>query len=66
MVPSSTYQLRMEDILSSTLRMKQAEHCGVSSTPQLNQTGELNAAFWCTSRCFSSALNVSAESASAK
>ena len=45
-VPSSTYQLRMEDILSSTARMKQALHCcGVSGTPTLNHTGELNAAF---------------------
>src|SRR5437870_13052222 len=32
-VPSSTYQLRMEDISSSTARMKQALHCcGVSGT----------------------------------
>src|SRR5919197_6423285 len=36
-VPSSTYQLRIEDIVSSTARMKQAEHCcGVSGTPTLN------------------------------
>jgi len=26
--------------------MKQAEHCGAFSKPQLNQTGLLNAAFW--------------------
>jgi hypothetical protein len=65
-VPSSTYQLRIELIVSSTDRMKHAEHCGVSSTPTLNHTGELNAAFWLTSRCLSSSLNVSAESASAK
>ena len=26
--------------------MKQAEHCGCSSKPTLNQTGELNAASW--------------------
>src|ERR671935_692328 len=46
MVPSSTYQLRMEDIESSTDRMKQALHCwGVLGTPTLNQTGELKAAF---------------------
>src|SRR5262249_29853675 len=31
MVPSSTYQLRMEDMASSTERMKQAEHWGVAS-----------------------------------
>src|SRR5262249_32430365 len=47
-VPSSTYQLRIEDIVSSTARMKHALHCcGVSGTPTLNHTGELNAAFWC-------------------
>src|SRR5438105_15913787 len=44
MVPSSTYQLRMEDIVSSTARMKHALHCcGVFGTPTLNHTGELNA-----------------------
>src|SRR5688500_8897112 len=65
-VPSSTYQLRIEVIVSSTDRMKQAEHCGWSSTPQLNLSGELNAAFCVTSRCLSSWLNVSAGSPSAK
>src|SRR6266513_2497369 len=39
MVPSSTYQLRIDDMVSSTERMKQALHCGLSSTPTLNQTG---------------------------
>src|SRR5205085_6240397 len=59
-VPSSTYQLRMEDMVSSTARMKHALHCwGVSGTPTLNHTGELNAAFWVTSRCESSAANTS-------
>src|SRR6476469_7257997 len=44
-VPSSTYQLRIELIVSSTDRMKHALHCcGVSGTPTLNHTGELNAA----------------------
>jgi hypothetical protein len=28
--------------------MKHAEHCGFSSKPTLNQTGELNAASWCS------------------
>src|SRR5665811_1440333 len=65
-VPSSTYQLRMELIRSSTYRMKQAEHCGVSSVPQLNHTGELKAARCVTSRCLSSALKVSLEVPSAK
>src|SRR3712207_959659 len=65
-VPSSTYQLRIELIVSSTDRMKHAEHWGCSSTPTLNQTGELKAAFWLTSRCLSSALKMSAEASSAK
>src|ERR671930_1508167 len=57
-VPSSTYQLRMEDMVSSTARMKHAEHCcGVSGTPTLNHTGELNAAFCVTSRWESSSAN---------
>ena len=56
-VPSSTYQLRIESIWSSTWRMKQAEPCcGTPGTPMLNQTGELKAAFWLTRRCFSSRL----------
>src|SRR5919106_5556692 len=52
MVPSSTYQLRMEDMVSSTARMKHAEHCcGVSGTPTLNHTGELKAAFCVVRMC---------------
>ncbi len=47
--PSRVFQSRIESIVSSTLRMKQAEHCGCSSKPTLNQTGELNAAIWCSS-----------------
>jgi hypothetical protein len=44
-VPSSTYQLRMDDIVSSTARMKQAEPwAGTPLTPMLNHTGELKAA----------------------
>src|SRR4051794_11049337 len=48
MLPSLVFQSRIESMLSSTLRMKQAEHCGDSSKPTLNQTGELNAAIWCS------------------
>src|SRR4051812_7935967 len=60
-VPSSTYQLRIDFMVSSTWRMKHAEACcGSPLTPMLNQTGELNAAFWWTIRCLSSALNASA------
>src|SRR5690348_548000 len=47
-LPSLVFQSRIESIVSSTLRMKQALHCGFSSKPTLNQTGELNAAIWCS------------------
>src|SRR3954453_21575430 len=46
-IPSLVFHSRIEPIVSSTERMKQAEHCGCSSKPTLNQTGELNAAIWC-------------------
>src|SRR5436190_9585828 len=66
-VPSSTYQLRIDDIVSSTARMKHAEHCwGVSGTPTLNHTGELNAAFWVTRRWLSSSENTCASASLAK
>ena len=61
MMPSSVYQLRIESIESSTERMKQALACwGTPCTPMLNQTGELNAAFWWMMRCLSSSRKVSA------
>ena len=53
-------------MLSSTDRMKHAEHWGCSSKPTLNHTGELNATIWCSRRWVSSARNVSASSVSAK
>ena len=66
-VPSSTYQLRIESMVSSTERMKQAAACCLTPfTPMLNQTGELNAAFWWMIRCRSSAENASASAVSAK
>src|SRR3954452_6147915 len=43
-LPSLVFQPRIESMSSSTERMKQAEHCGRSSNPTLNQTGELKAA----------------------
>ena len=46
-LPSLVFQSRIDSIESSTERMKQALHCGCSSKPTLNQTGELNAAIWC-------------------
>ena len=45
-MPSLVFQSRIDSIVSSTERMKQAEHCGCSSKPTLNQTGELKAAIW--------------------
>src|ERR687888_1285515 len=54
MIPSSAYQLRIDRMSSSIERMKHAEHCAFSSTPTLNQTGELNAACWFNSTWVSS------------
>src|SRR5213080_4793067 len=45
-MPSVFANSRIEPIVSSTELMKHAEHCGFTSTPQLNQTGELNAIIW--------------------
>src|SRR5919198_2559952 len=56
-IPSVRASDRMESIVSSTELMKQAEHWGAFSKPQLNQTGLLNAAFWFTRMCFRSSLN---------
>ena len=66
MTPSRRIQSRIESIESSIERMKQALHCGFSSKPTLNQTGELKAAYWLTRIAFSSASKVSASSSSAK
>ncbi len=65
-VPSSPYQLRIERMVSSTARMKQAEHCGCSSAPTLNQTGELNDILWGTNRWVSSSAKIRASSGVAK
>src|SRR5512143_2742534 len=56
----------IEDMLSWTELMKHAEHCGRGSIPTLNQTGELNAIFWLTSRWVSSARKASRSSTVAK
>ena len=66
MRPSRVFQSRIDSIVSSTDRMKQAEHCGDSSKPTLNQTGELNAAIWCSRMCVSSFSNASPSSSEAK
>src|SRR5689334_1172608 len=60
MKPSSLYQLRIESIESSTERMKQAETCWGLLVPTLNQTGELNEKYWCTSSQVSSCSKTSA------
>ena len=44
-IPSIFAKSRIPPIVSSTEFMKQAEHCGFSSMPTLNQTGLLNAAY---------------------
>src|SRR5437016_8202422 len=44
-IPSVFASVRMDSIVSCTELMKQAEHCGAASKPQLNHTGLLNAAF---------------------
>src|SRR3954465_3494067 len=66
MKPSSLYQLRIESIVSSTDRMKQAETCCGDAVPTLNHTGELKLKTWCTSMCFSSWSKISASSSEAK
>ncbi len=64
-VPSSTYQLRIESISSSTARMKQADACwGTPRTPMLNHTGELKAPIWWMIMWRSSSLKISASAAS--
>src|SRR5215212_7916107 len=65
-IPSFVFQERIDSIVSSTERMKQAEHCGCSSKPTLNQTGELNAAIWWSRMWVSSCSNVSASAGEAK
>src|SRR4051812_10453643 len=66
MKPSSLYQFRIESIESSTDRMKQAETCCGDCVPTLNQTGELNEKYWCTSSQVSSCSNSSASAGLAK
>src|SRR6478735_1556669 len=60
MKPSSLYQFRIESIESSTERMKHAETCWGEAVPTLNQTGELNEKYWCTSSQVSSCSKTSA------
>src|SRR3989338_1877870 len=39
---SVRYHSAMDSLSSVIFKIKHAEHCGFSSTPTLNQTGELN------------------------
>ena len=64
--PSRVFQSRMDSIVSSTLRMKHAVHCGCSSKPTLNHTGELKAAIWWSRMWVSSASKASPSSTDAK
>ena len=66
MKPSSLYQLRMESMESSTLRMKQAETCWGEAVPTLNHTGELKEKYWWSSSQVSSASKISASLSEAK
>src|SRR3984885_12143369 len=65
-IPSLVFQSRIDSIVSWTLKMKQALHCGCSSKPTLNQTGELKAAFWLSRIEVSSISKASASSSEAK
>src|SRR4026209_1416071 len=65
-IASVSARSMIEDIVSWTELMKQAEHCGCGSMPTLNQTGELKAIFWWTRRWVSSALNAARSSSVAK
>src|ERR671912_100576 len=58
-MPSVFASVRIDSIVSSTELMKQAEHCGAFSKPQLNHPGLLNAACWWTSKYLRSSLNAS-------
>src|SRR5215218_1692535 len=66
MRPSSRYQFRMESIVSSTERMKQALTCCGALVPTLNQTGELKLNTWCSSIQVSSCSKISASPSVAK
>src|SRR5918998_3753075 len=66
MKPSSRYQFKIESIESSTERMKQADTCCGDAVPTLNQTGELNEKYWCSSIQVSSCSKISASSGVAK
>ena len=55
---SVLYHSAIDSLLSRTSKIKQAEHCGFSSMPKLNHTGELNEPFWFTRMHLSSSLKI--------
>src|ERR1700729_3644866 len=65
-MPSVRVRPMIDSMESDTELMKQAEHCGLDSTPTLNQTGELKLIFCSTRRWVSSSRNASRDSLSAK
>src|SRR5690606_2374922 len=66
MTPSSLYQSRMDSIVSSTDRMKQALTCCGDVVPAVKQTGHLRSRSWWTSAYFSSCSKISASWSEAK
>jgi hypothetical protein len=64
--PSSLYQFRIESIVSSTDKMKQALTCCGDFVPTLNQTGELKLKTWCSKAQVSSCSKISASAGEAK
>src|SRR3954463_999939 len=64
--PSSRYQLRIDSIVSSTERMKQALTCCGEAVPTLNHTGELKLKYWLSSIQVSSWEKTSASPGVAK
>src|SRR6187455_650285 len=65
-MPSVLASVRIDSMVSCTALMKQAEHCGAFSKPQLNHTGLLKDPFWYMSRCFRSSLNACRSSSDEK
>src|SRR3990167_5533494 len=55
---SVRYHSAMDSLSSAMDKIKHAEHCGFFSTPTLNQTGELNDAYWFTKSHFNSSLKI--------
>ena len=62
-MPSVLASARIESIESPHELMKQAEPCGFSSMPTLNQTGELKEATWLTRIAASSSWKASRSAA---